>query len=104
MPIGLVVFLSEASMYKFLNFREIKRSLVSFLKASAKINAEYSERNPFWILCVPIVHFLEGSLQPFREMNYAEFRNKDTDWWIAPEFETEKDEIKIRKWSRYIYS
>lgn len=74
---------------------------MSFLKDSARTTADPTERNPSWIMCLPIVNFLDGSLQPFEQLNYADFHNKDSNWWIAREFEAEKEEIKNRKWSRY---
>ena len=84
--------------------REIRSSLVSFLRASARTTVDKTERNPSWILCLPIVNFLDGNLQPFKELNYANFQDKNTEWWIVRDFETEKNEIKHRKWSRYIVS
>lgn len=84
--------------------REIRRSLVSFLKASTRTTDDLTERNPSWILCLPIVNFLDGNLQPFEELDYTNFQDKNTEWWIVRDFETEKNEIKPRKWSRYIMS
>lgn len=81
--------------------REIRRPLVSFLKASAKTTVDCTERNPSWMLCLPIVNFLDGNLQPFERLDCAKFQDKNTDWWIVRDFETEKTEIKSRKWSRY---
>lgn len=82
--------------------REIRRSLVSFLKASARTTDDLTERNPSWIFCLPIVNFLDGNLRPFEELDYTNFQDKNTEWWIVRDFETEKKEIKPRKWSRYI--
>ena len=81
--------------------REIRRPLVSFLKASAKTTVDCTERNPSWMLCLPIVNFLDGNLRPFERLDCAKFQDKNTDWWIVRDFETEKTEIKSRKWSRY---
>lgn len=72
---------------------------MSFLKVSAK-KAELTERNPSWITCLPIIHFLDGSLHPFEGMDYASFQDKKEDWWIISEFKQEKEELKNRKWSR----
>ena len=74
---------------------------MSFLKDSTRTTVETTERNPSWIMCLPIVNFLDGSLQPFENLNYAEFQDKDSNWWIVQEFEAEKDEIKNKKWFRY---
>lgn len=80
--------------------RDIKRSLQIFLKESARKTGIESDRNPSWIMCLPIVHFLEGSLDPFAELDFNDFNDKKNYWWIDCEFEKEKDELKSRKWSR----
>lgn len=80
--------------------RDIKRSLQLFLKESARKTGTVGERNPSWIMGLPIVHFLEGSLDPFAELDFTNFHDKQNDWWIDREFEKEKDELKSRKWSR----
>lgn len=51
-------------------------------------------------MCLPIVHYLEGSLNPFAELDFTKFHDKQNDWWIDSEFEKAKDELKFRKWSR----
>lgn len=82
-------------------FRSIKESLVSFLKITARATGDEAYRNPAWILCLPIIHFLDGSLQPFRELDFADFRDKENDWWLMKEFEREKEDLKYRAWTRY---
>lgn len=52
-------------------------------------------------MCLPIIHFLGGSLQPYKELDYGNFREKEKEWWLIPEFESEKEEQKLREWSRY---
>lgn len=83
-------------------FRNIRRSLVSFLKCSAWETDNIIYRNPAWILCLPIIHFLDGSLQPFKELDFTDFRDKEKDWWLIDDFEKEKDDLKIYLWSRYL--
>lgn len=80
--------------------RDIQRSLQIFLKESARKTGIVGERNSSWITGLPIVHFLEGSLDPFAELDFTNFHDKQSDWWIDCEFEKEKDELKSRKWSR----
>lgn len=51
-------------------------------------------------MCLPIVHFLGGSLHPFEELDYAKFDDKTKEWWLVRDFEQEKEELKTHKWSR----
>lgn len=89
------------NLYCLSYFRSIRDCLVSFLKVSAKKSEVGTERNPSWITCLPIIHFLDGSLHPFEGMDYATFQDKREDWWIISEFKQEKEELKNRKWSRW---
>lgn len=81
-------------------FRNIRKSLVTFLKCSAWATDKKEYRNPAWILCLPIIHFLDESLQPFKELDFADFRDKEKNWWLIPDFEKEKDDLKCFHWSR----
>lgn len=74
--------------------------MVSFLKESARKTEINTERNPAWIACLPTIHFLDGSLHPFEDLNCANFQDKDKNWWLANEFEREKEDLKLSKWSR----
>lgn len=83
-------------------FRNIRKTLVSFLQCSAWATDKREYRNPAWILCLPIIHFLDGSLQPFKELDFADFRDKEKDWWLIQDFEKEKNDLKTSSWSRYL--
>lgn len=88
------------SMLFTFHFRKIRRCLITFLKASARKTEFPMERNPSWIMCLPIVHFLGGSLHPFAELDYAKFEDKTKEWWLVRDFEQEKEELKTHKWLR----
>lgn len=91
-------------MYFFLNFSSIRCSLISFLKDSARKTKQRTERNPLWMVCLPIVHFLDATLYPFQELDYANFQDENSAWWIISELEVEKNDLKDCKWSRYFIS
>lgn len=79
----------------------MKRSLELFLKASVRKTEIDGDRNPSWIICLPIFHFLNESLHPFAELDFIKFEDKKPDWWIDIEFEKEKEDLKnTRFWSR----
>lgn len=81
--------------------RDMKGGLESFLKASARKTVIDGDRNPSWIICLPIFHFLKESLHPFAELDFSNFEDKKTNWWIDIEFEKEKEDLKnTRIWSR----
>ncbi|XP_062570766.1 E3 ubiquitin-protein ligase RNF213-like isoform X2 [Saccostrea cucullata] len=82
--------------------QQTKKALIWFLQKSAKNVVEKTERNPFWIACLPVIHFLDGSLHPFEELDYKNFDDKQKGWWSVGEFEATKDELKLRTWSRSI--
>lgn len=90
----------DDSMLFHFHFRNIRKCLITFLKASAKKTESSIDRNPSWIMCLPIVHFLGGSLHPFEELDYAKFDDKTKEWWLVRDFEQEKEELKTHKWSR----
>lgn len=56
------------------------------------------------MICLPVVHFLDATLHPFQELDYANFQDENKLWWIMTEFEKEKEDLKIYKWSRYLFS
>jgi hypothetical protein len=58
------------------------------------------ERDPSWILCIPIIEFLSGSLHPFEGLDFEKFHDKDRRWWMLDEFEREKEDLKVQNWSR----
>ena len=84
------------------SYRDIHKCLVSFLKYSTRITEKRGYRNPSWLFCLPIIHFLDGSLRPFEELDFANFQDKKNDWWITNVFEKEKEELKRCSWSRYL--
>lgn len=86
------------------NFSSIRCSLISFMKDSACKSKQSSERNPLWMVCLPIVHFLDATLNPFQELDYANFQDENSAWWIISELELEKRDLKHYKWSRYFIS
>lgn len=74
------------------------------MKNSARKPKQSSERNPLWMVCLPIVHFLDATLNPFQELDYANFQDENSTWWIISELEPEKQDLKHCKWSRYFIS
>jgi hypothetical protein len=75
----------------------MKQCLLWFLKKEIH---KAGERNPSWILFIPIIQFLSGSLHPFQDLDFEHFYDKDGKWWTLDEFEIEKEDLKTRKWSR----
>lgn len=60
------------------------------------------QRNPAWLIALPIVDFLDGSLKPFDTLDYGNFQDKEDEWWLRNEFEIVKEDLKRYEWSRYL--
>lgn len=56
------------------------------------------------MVCLPIVHFLDATLNPFQELDCANFQDENSAWWIISELEVEKNGLKNCIWSRYFIS
>lgn len=79
-------------------YRETRNSLVKFLKRSVM---QGEQVNPAWLSCLPLVHYFEGTLQPFVSLDLRRFEITDTkqdSWWCFSEFKDEKEEMKHRDW------
>lgn len=98
------ILLASAFKILYVYFRDIRGFLVSFLKDSARKPKRMAERNPSWMMCLPIVHFLDATLCPFQELDYSNFQDENKVWWIITELEMEKEELKRHQWSRYVIS
>ncbi|XP_062570770.1 E3 ubiquitin-protein ligase RNF213-like [Saccostrea cucullata] len=75
-----------------------KSSIVSFLKRTTTVG---SYVDPAWLACMPLIHYLEGNLQPFVS-NLCHFEITETKqdvWWCFSEFGEEKEEMKKRLWT-----
>lgn len=79
-------------------------SLVVFLKESAVpstwISNIIKQRDPAWIMALPLMHFLDESLQPFGQLDYDNFQDKLDSWWLTNEFKKEKNDLKRYPWTR----
>ncbi|XP_061196022.1 E3 ubiquitin-protein ligase rnf213-alpha-like [Saccostrea echinata] len=79
--------------------QKAKSSIVTFLKRTMFLR---SHVDPTWLACMPLVHFLEGNLQPFVPLDLRQFEITETkhdEWWCFSEFDKEKNEMKRNRWT-----